>query len=246
MLLLVRKEGELLPQVPGDVPVIELAPGAKRTSWALAALARELRRLRPTVAFGVHTSPSRLLCALPAAGKGLQVVCYETDPFRRVEAPKRMYGLRRAVTSVLYRRASAIVAASEVVADDLRRELRLPAERIRLIPKPCIDEDLEARAAEPVTHPAFTGAVPVVIAVGGLYVHKRPDLLLKAFARVLDEQPAELILLGAGPEEASLRSLAHDLGVAERVHFLGYQADPFKYMAKSDIFVSPSTRRASI
>jgi glycosyltransferase involved in cell wall biosynthesis len=134
----------------------------------------------------------------------------------------------------------------QVVADDLRRELRLPAERIRLIPNPCIDEDLEARAAEPVTHPAFTGAVPVVIAVGGLYVHKRPDLLLKAFARVLDEQPAELILLGAGPEEANLRSLAHDLGVAERVHFLGYQADPFKYMAKSDIFVSPSTRRASI
>ena len=45
---------------------------------------------------------------------------------------------------------------------------------------------------------------------------------LKAFAQVVAECPeARLVLAGDGPEEATLRRLAEELGVAERVEFTG-------------------------
>lgn len=61
---------------------------------------------------------------------------------------------------------------------------------------------------------------------------------------VLPERPLDrLIVLGDGPEAGSLRELAVQLGVAERVEWRGYVADRASYMevlASADVFVFPS------
>ena len=49
-----------------------------------------------------------------------------------------------------------------------------------------------------------------------------------------------LLLVGDGPERSSLERLARDLGVAGRVIFAGYQADPAPYLAAMNLFVLPS------
>lgn len=50
------------------------------------------------------------------------------------------------------------------------------------------------------------------------------------------------VILGIGPDEASLRALAKKSGVDQRVHFLGQvsHADMPKYLKASDIFIRPS------
>ena len=49
-----------------------------------------------------------------------------------------------------------------------------------------------------------------------------------------------LLFVGDGPERANLERQAMDLGIADRVIFGGYQADPAPYLAAMDLFVLPS------
>jgi glycosyltransferase involved in cell wall biosynthesis len=74
--------------------------------------------------------------------------------------------------------------------------------------------------------------------VGGLRQQKGLPGLLEAFARV--PAPAELCLVGDGPERALLERRARDLGIAERVRFAGLVDDPSPYYARAGAFVMPS------
>lgn len=59
---------------------------------------------------------------------------------------------------------------------------------------------------------------PLLVCVGALIERKGQDIAIAALAKT---QGARLILVGKGEDEAHLRGLARDLGVAERVHFAG-------------------------
>ena len=52
---------------------------------------------------------------------------------------------------------------------------------------------------------------------------KRVVDVVKIFARVARERPAQLVLVGDGPDRSAAEWLAHDLGIHSRVHFLGKQ-----------------------
>ncbi|QIB34270.1 glycosyltransferase [Ancylobacter pratisalsi] len=82
------------------------------------------------------------------------------------------------------------------------------------------DEVIPRRAAlrAPVETPRF-------LFVGRIAVEKRIDDLLQAFAGLVEVHPsAELVIVGSGAEEARLRQLAQQLGVAERTQFTGPQS----------------------
>jgi glycosyltransferase involved in cell wall biosynthesis len=79
--------------------------------------------------------------------------------------------------------------------------------------------------------------------VGRLVSDKGADYLLKAVA--VESGPlsrAALSIIGSGPEEAPLRSLAHELGVASRVRFLGPKrgTELRDLMAAHQVMVVPS------
>ena len=79
-----------------------------------------------------------------------------------------------------------------------------------------------------------------LLCVGSLIERKGIDLLLRALNGM--EEPWELALAGGGSEEEALRSLAQELGIGERVHFLGYlsREELKREYAKSGIFVLPT------
>jgi glycosyltransferase involved in cell wall biosynthesis len=79
----------------------------------------------------------------------------------------------------------------------------------------------------------------VVLAMAKLMHRKGLDLLIPAFAQ-LRSSGAVLVLAGSGPEDAALRALALQAGVADRVRFLGHREDPGDLLAACDLFVLPS------
>jgi glycosyltransferase involved in cell wall biosynthesis len=87
--------------------------------------------------------------------------------------------------------------------------------------------------------PADRADRPLVLFVGRLVYYKGIDVLLRA----LPHAPgAEAALVGIGPLEASLRAMARELGVADRVHFLG-DVSPERLRAlykRAAVFVLPS------
>jgi glycosyltransferase involved in cell wall biosynthesis len=78
---------------------------------------------------------------------------------------------------------------------------------------------------------------PLLLAMGRLHPSKAHDVSLRALA-LLPE--AHLWIAGSGPQEASLRALAAQLGVAERVRFLGWRADAPSLYRTADVCLFPS------
>jgi len=83
----------------------------------------------------------------------------------------------------------------------------------------------------------------LVIYTGRLGPEKNLGFLLRAFARAAAHEPAaHLLLVGDGPQVAPLQKLIRELGLRERVKWIGavpYECVP-GYLAAADLFVSAS------
>jgi glycosyltransferase involved in cell wall biosynthesis len=84
---------------------------------------------------------------------------------------------------------------------------------------------------------ATPGDAPVVLALGRLHADKGFDVLLAALVEV---PRAHLWLAGEGPLEQQLKQQVRALGLAERVHFLGWRTDVAALLAAADCLVCPS------
>jgi N-acetyl-alpha-D-glucosaminyl L-malate synthase BshA len=69
---------------------------------------------------------------------------------------------------------------------------------------------------------------------------KRVVDVVKVFALVARELPAQLYLVGDGPERSAAEWLAHDLHINEKVHFMGKQERVNELLPLADLMVMPS------
>jgi glycosyltransferase involved in cell wall biosynthesis len=104
-----------------------------------------------------------------------------------------------------------------------------PADRVHYLPN--FAADLEG--ATPAALPGATR----LLAMGRLHRNKGFDIALRALALL---PGAHLSIAGEGPERGALETLARELGVADRVGFLGWRADIGALLAACDIFVCSS------
>lgn len=82
----------------------------------------------------------------------------------------------------------------------------------------------------------------VFITVGRLSPEKRFDRLIDSFKYCLDtsNKNLKLWIVGSGVLENELKQQAEKLGIAKDVIFMGFQDNPYKFMAESDIYVCSS------
>lgn len=69
---------------------------------------------------------------------------------------------------------------------------------------------------------------------------KRVTDVVKIFARIAAQVPAQLVLIGDGPDRSTAEWLAHDLGIHARIHFLGKQERVCNLLGLADLFCMPS------
>jgi glycosyltransferase EpsD len=81
----------------------------------------------------------------------------------------------------------------------------------------------------------------VLISVGELNHNKNHEVVIKALAQFIQED-LHYLIAGGGYLLAHLQSMAEELGIADRVHFLGYRNDIAGLYIASDICVFPSMR----
>jgi glycosyltransferase involved in cell wall biosynthesis len=108
--------------------------------------------------------------------------------------------------------------------------LRVPSEAVSNgVDLEAFTPEPDARGPELRAKYGLPAGRPVILSVGRLSQEKRADVLLGALARMTgasgEDGSAVLVLAGAGPDEARLRSLARHYGVAHRVLFPGFVPD---------------------
>ena len=80
-----------------------------------------------------------------------------------------------------------------------------------------------------------------LVAVGSLKQSKGYNRLLGCIRRLREDgYPIHLYILGIGPQQQELEGLCAEYGIGEAVTFLGYDTNPYKYVAKCDLFVCAS------
>lgn len=160
--------------------------------------------------------------------------------------------LKRRVFSLLdsltLRRASAVIAPSHGVADELRR-LGVTDRRVQRIALG-LDLDRVTRVdrdrAGLVRASLAPNASLLAITVGRLVWEKQIDVLLRAWKTVTTRLPhAHLLIAGDGPQRTSLEVLARDLHIGSAVSFLGRRHDVLELMLAADVVVQPSATEST-
>jgi glycosyltransferase involved in cell wall biosynthesis len=241
-LVLSAMRGEYLSRVPERVSLVDLK--AKSPILSARPLANYLRSRRPAVLLSALSQAN--VCAVAArklAGGDTRIVISIHNTLS-LEARhgkslklKLMPGFMRAFAPM----ADTIVAVSEGVAEDFRRMVPVPEERMRVIYNPVVSDDLLRRAAEPAGHPWFAdGAPPVVLAAGRLTRQKDFPMLIRAFSRVRKERAARLMILGQGEDRMYLEALIADLKLGDDVSLPGFVSNPYALMNKAALFALSS------
>lgn len=132
-------------------------------------------------------------------------------------------GARRWWWVWLCRRASAIAACSEALAEEVRADLPGLADRVQAVPNGVDPDRIQATATPPTGTDSPLPSGRDYLACVATFEHKKgQDGLLRAFAGLASDYPdLDLVLAGrrAGEWEP-YRELAAELGLAQRVHFL--------------------------
>ncbi len=140
---------------------------------------------------------------------------------------------------VLHDAAGIFVASPNYVQSS--PYLRPLAPKCTIVPF-AVDADRFAEA-EPLFAPdgRFT-----LLFMGRHRYYKGGDDLLRAMAQLPSDLPVRLLFGGDGPLRGAWQQLSHDLGLADRVQFVGQisEADLAKFYASGDLFVLPANSRA--
>jgi len=140
-----------------------------------------------------------------------------------------------------YPSADGIVGISDGVADDLAATANLPRDSIDVVYNPARPTDSQLNTIEPVDHPWFEAAEPVVLGVGSLTRQKDFPTLIRAVDEIQSERDCRLLILGEGQRRDELESLISDLGMTATVELPGFVDTPLAYMARADVFALSST-----
>jgi glycosyltransferase involved in cell wall biosynthesis len=214
------------------LPVLSISPWMELDPFTAARLRRYIRDNGVDIVHA-HTGHTVGLGALATVGTRAKLLAT-----RRVDFPLR----RNVFTRWKYGRVNTVACISSI-AKRMVLAGGVPEERTVMIPSG-IDSSSYPSAAdrEKLRRDRKISLHDVVLVhVGALVPHKDQATLLKAVQRVVwEESRLKVFILGDGPLREPLERLARDLGVAERVFFLGHLPEAVSYTALADIFVFSS------
>jgi glycosyltransferase involved in cell wall biosynthesis len=196
---------------PARFEVREVA-GAGGTLWEQSRLPNALRRDDLDVFFApAYTAPLMLTAPLVLT---VHDVSFAAHPewFRWREGVRRRW-----LTAALARRARAVLTDTEFSRQEIRRWLRVPAERIRVIP-------LGVRRSES----GATAREPLVLYAGSIFNRRNLPLLIAAFAEVArTHSQARLVVAGENRTHppVDLAALVQAYGLGRAVALERYVAE---------------------
>jgi PEP-CTERM/exosortase A-associated glycosyltransferase len=209
-----------------------------------------VKRIRPQI---LHAH-SPVLNAIPALRVGRRLgipVVYEVRAswedaavdHGTAKAGGVRYRLSRALETWALKRVDAITTICEGLRGDIVGR-GISAERVTVIPNAV---DIEAFSTDGEPDPELRRSLGLEGArvlgfVGSFFAYEGLDLLLRALPKILAEMPhVRVLLVGGGRQEAELKRLASEFGIADKVVFAGRvpHSDVHRYYDLIDLLVYP-------
>ncbi len=170
---------------------------------------------------------------------------YDTAAKAVAPSPRKLEVVRHLDQLIIGAGASHLHAISESVADHLRTELRVAPSRITVVPRGRSRQQLgrwsAERRSEVRTQLGLDDDVSLLLNIGRHERQKGQELLLRAVATLPTDRRAVTMIAGReGNETAHLQRMCTELGVSDRVEFLGARDDVPDLLCAADLLVCPS------
>lgn len=227
--------------VPPGARVIKLE--APRARNALLPLIGYLRRERPdAVLASMWPMTTLMVVANMLAGSPARVIVSDHNPLsiQYAQWGRLHRHFLKATIWLTYRFASARVAVSQGVAADVAQLSSMERKAFDVIYNP-INVPVATDAGRMQAEAAWQGADGKrILAVGRLKRQKNHQLLIAAFAKVLERRNARLVILGTGELEVQTRAVIDAAGLAGKVVLGGQVTDTSAWYESADLFVLSS------
>jgi len=220
-----------------DVPAV----WNPRSIWNLCG---KINQYNPDI---IHTHLLRadLLGGLAGKIKGRKVIStvYAYGDYRRAIRRRWVDGLLDKLSTMW---ADQFIAVCETIRDDLVGRVGVEKKRINVIqtgmdPMEVDPSAIEKRRKQLKIDRDLSEGEKVVLVGARLSYEKGVDCFLRAVGELKQRGAGGLYLVaGSGPMEAELKALAEELGISDRVRFLGFAGDLEVLMGLADVVVMPS------
>jgi L-malate glycosyltransferase len=139
--------------------------------------------------------------------------------------------------------SDGVTAVSESLKTDTYRELGCSCD-IRVIPNFIDCEKNKRRDVPGLRESLAPHGEKLVIHVSNFRPVKRVQAAVEVFARVRQQRPSRLLMVGDGPDLTDVSQLAQTLGIADDVLFLGEQDLVVPLLSVADVFLLPSAQES--
>lgn len=211
-----------------DVEVVDLPV---ETGTAVRSLRATIQQLGPDIVHS-HLAEADYLATMASVGTGVKLVSTE----HTIPTDRFMYHSNRASAvfmetahRVRLHRFAHVVAVSQATEREMRHQWHTK------VPITVVLNGVDRPATLPPREPGLR-----LLSLARLSKEKNISATIRAFEHITREHPeATLTVAGTGEEDTSLKTLAHRLGLDDKVSFPGF-ADPDEAMASHDVIVQPS------
>ena len=246
ILYLLNRSGSLLSKAPADVAVYSMDEikipklYGIRFIFFFSRLVKHLRQLRPDILFSFMWYPNAIAIITGRLyGSRVRTIVSERTS-TSVYSSRLNNFLRDWIIRWLYPRADFIVSPSYGIAEDLTSD-GVQGEKIKVIHNPVDIITIQEAAKEGVENSWFNGSSKIILAVGRLGSEKGFDYLIHTISILKkDNTDCKLVIVGEGDGRKYLEGVISEMQVIDRVQLIGFQENPYKYLARSTIFVLSS------
>jgi glycosyltransferase involved in cell wall biosynthesis len=227
--------GEEIRRTGTPVTVLGLNPGVRRP-WAVDGIRRYLRRTSPDIVHTFLLTASlygRFAAALARVPIviGTEVNIYERKRFRHA-----------IVERLLMMITDRVVVSAGSVRDFYVRQVHADPAKVDVIYNAVDWGQLQTTMSREDVRRAIgiADTAPVVGIIARLTEQKGHRFLFEAIARTPALQAVHAIVVGGGELDSELRRQADELGVRQRVHFVGARRDLGNLLGAMDVYTQPS------
>lgn len=235
-----KHKAEYSGSVCKDVEIINLGIPIRAIYYPriLFALVKMINRIKPDIIMGTMLRPNELLTlAALFFNRSIKLILRESANHLVTEYS----WLERKYIRFMYGKiADCTVALSWGVKENMVNNFGIEPSNIRVIYNPVDIEYIEQQMSKNV--PELETSAIKLVSIGRLVKEKDQKTLIKAIAIIKKYISCKLYLLGKGELEKELKELVHSLALDEEIIFMGFQSNPYAFLAQCDLFILSSER----
>ena len=198
-----------------------------------------IKEVKPDFVFSTNYSINDKILLLKPFFRGVKFIIrsdFYYSSFSRLE---------KMIIRASYRQADLLIAQTDEMRDEFIEHKVLPADCVITLENPVDKESIESKL-KGINSPYPNDGKKHIVAVGRVSYQKGYDILAESFADLIKESiDAELYIVGSyegmwASEYNRVVNRINQLGIGKKIHFVGYQDNPYQFVKYADLFVLSS------